>query len=289
MTSLYYDIDAILAEEELIPVTTLLDFQYLSHLDPDCESHQRQPVTVTPTSKTSNHESAPNETRQDNNRLSLKQYDLPEGTRFKMPLWSIEKWSELSFVKLSLPRHFGRRARERLEADPAAVDLRKKSERFYMSGISLVDLIKKCVEASNNKSRKTSNRRTPRTIEITEINRESDELKQTLLLTYTGARLRRTFDWTLSNIEDDVSGYTERLTEMERQLFRRAAAASHADAMWKLHGSRRIHVSTTALRAKAMKTVARIVKTPAVGRKRRTDVLVSPDTLRPKSKSVRAF
>ena len=50
-------------------------------------------------------------------------------------------------------------------------------------------------------------------------------------------------------------------------MFWRAATESHADAMWKLHGSRRIHVSMTALRAKATKTVARIVKTPAVGRK----------------------
>jgi len=105
---------------------------------------------------------------------------------------------------------------------------------------------------------------------------------------YTGTRLRRTFDWTLRNIEDDASGYTE-LIEMKRQLLRRAAAASHTDAMWKLHGSRRIHVSTTAIRAKAMRTVARIVKTPAVERKQRTDVLVSPDTLQHKSKSVRTF
>ena len=86
-----------------------------------------------------------------------------------------------------------------------------------MSGIFLVDLIKKCVNASN-KSR--TSQRNPRAAEIIEIERESQELKQTLLLTYTGARLRRTFDWTLSNIEYDVSAYTERLTEIERRLFK---------------------------------------------------------------------
>lgn len=292
MTSLYYDIDAILAEEELIPVTNLLDFQYLAHLDRD-GGHQ-QSVIVTPISKTSDgnvdriRESVPNDTRQEH--LS-KNYYLPEGTKFKMPLWSIEKWSELSFVRLSLPRHFCRRARERLEADPAAVDLRRKSERFFMSGMLLVDLIKKCVNASN-KSR--TSRRNPRATEIIEIERESVELKQTLLLTYTGARLRRTFDWTLSNIEDDVSAYTELLTEMERRLFRKAAAASHADAMWKLHGSRRIHVSATALRAKAMNTVGRLTKTPVQGRKRRADAFVTPDGRRtdnmlPISKTGRAY
>eukprot|EP00555_Chaetoceros_dichaeta_P012721 CAMPEP_0198256634 /NCGR_PEP_ID=MMETSP1447-20131203/6510_1 /TAXON_ID=420782 /ORGANISM="Chaetoceros dichaeta, Strain CCMP1751" /LENGTH=290 /DNA_ID=CAMNT_0043943329 /DNA_START=171 /DNA_END=1043 /DNA_ORIENTATION=- len=290
MTSLYYDIDAILAEEELIPVTNLLDFQYLAHLDRDAG---HQPLTVTP-NKPSNddtgriRESAPNETRKE--RLSQNR-SLPEGTKFKMPLWAIDKWSELSFVRLTLPRHFGRRARERLEADPAAVDLRRKSERFFMSGIFLVDLIKRCVNASNKSS---TSRRNPRAAEIIEIERESNELKQTLFLTYTGARLRRTFDWTLSNIEDDVSAYTERLTEMERRLFRKAAAASHADAMWKLHGSRRIHVSTTALRAKAMATVAKLQKTPMQGRKRRVDTFVTPEgrrteSLFPKSKMARAF
>jgi len=284
MTSLYYDIDSILAEEELIPVTTLLDFHYLSHLDPDCD--HRQPMNVTPTDRI--RKITPDEERQD----QLSKEGLPEGTRFKMPLWSIQKWSELSFVRLGLPRHFCRRARERLEADPGAVDLRRKSERFYMSGMFLVDLIKRCVNVST-KSRATSRRNT-RSAEIIQIDQESEDLKRTLLLTYTGVRLRRTFDWTLSNIEDDVSSYTERLTEMERQLFRKAAAASHADAMWKLYGSRRIHVSTTALRAKAMKTVTRTGKTPFSGTKRRLAKIVSPDNLRidtlsQKSKMARAF
>jgi len=288
MISLYYDIDAILAEEELIPVTTLLDFHYLSHRDPDYD--HRQPTSVTPIVRTidNSRKHTPDEERQD----QLSKEDLLEGTKFKMPLWSIQKWSELSFVRLGLPRHFCRRARERLEADPAAVDLRRKSERFYMSGMFLVDLIKRCVNASN-KSRATS-RQNARSAEIIQIDRESEELKRTLLLTYTGVRLRRTFDWTLSNIEDDVSSYTERLTEMERQLFRKAAAASHADAMWKLNGSRRIHVSTTALRAKAMKTVTRTKKTQFSGHKRRLATVVSPDnirmdTLSHKSKMSRVF
>lgn len=91
MPSSYYDIDAILAEEELVPCSTLFDFTYLSHLDPD---------------------------------LSEKEHFLPESSRIKMPLWSVEKWAMLGFVRLSLPRHYGRKARERLEADPSEADLR---------------------------------------------------------------------------------------------------------------------------------------------------------------------
>lgn len=91
-SSSYYDIDAILAEEELIPCNTLFDFSHLAYLDPD---HHRIPT-----------------------------HHLPEGSKIKLPLWAIEKWAMLGFVRLSLPRHYGRKARERLEADPADADLR---------------------------------------------------------------------------------------------------------------------------------------------------------------------
>lgn len=104
-TSSYYDIDAILAEEELIPCTTLFEFSHLAHLDPDA-------------------------------RLGNKHY-LPESSRIKMPLWAVEKWAMLGFVRLTLPRHFGRKARERLEADPGDADLR------YVVFISDPDRIQK--------------------------------------------------------------------------------------------------------------------------------------------------
>lgn len=81
---------------------------------------------------------------------------------------------------------------------------------------------------------------------------EADQLKETLLKSYTGARLRRIFDWTLSSIEDDVSHYTKRLSQMELALFQRGAQASHAHSLWKCFGTRRIHVSETALRMSAM-------------------------------------
>jgi hypothetical protein len=90
-SSSYYDIDAILAEEELIPCATLFDFSHLAHLDADSPSDKGF---------------------------------LPEGSRLKLPIWAMEKWAMLGFVRLSLPRHYGRKARERLEADPGDADLR---------------------------------------------------------------------------------------------------------------------------------------------------------------------
>ncbi len=92
---------------------------------------------------------------------------------------------------------------------------------------------------------------------MNKLHNEGQELKRTLLLTYTGSRLRRTFDWTLSHIEDDVSHFTQNLTEMERRLFDCGASASHAYAMWKLFGTRKIQVSQTALRANIMSITAK--------------------------------
>jgi hypothetical protein len=89
--SSYYDIDTILAEEELIPSTALFDFSHLAYLDPDARHRESH---------------------------------LPEGSQIKMPLWALERWSALGYVRMSLPRHFARKARERLEADPGDADLR---------------------------------------------------------------------------------------------------------------------------------------------------------------------
>jgi GINS complex subunit 3 len=85
----YYDIDSILAEEELVPCTTLFDFSHLGHLD----------------------------------EYSTTSY-LKEKSKLQMPLWALEKWTSLSYVKLQLPKHFNVKTRERLEADPLALNLR---------------------------------------------------------------------------------------------------------------------------------------------------------------------
>jgi hypothetical protein len=108
-----------------------------------------------------------------------------------------------------------------------------------MSGMALINLIQKCTSTDKKQQN-------------THLHNESQLLKQTLLQSYTGARMRRIFDWTLSNIEDDVTSYTKKLSEMEMRLFSRGAQASHAFTMWKLYGTRRIHVSETALRTSVM-------------------------------------
>lgn len=106
----YYDIDAILAEEELIPCTTLFDFSHLAHLDSDGGTQDQQ--------QQQQHQPRHNGTKTTTNSL------LPENSRIKIPLWAVEKWAMLGFVRLQLPRHYGRKARERYDADPGDADLR---------------------------------------------------------------------------------------------------------------------------------------------------------------------
>ena len=275
--SSYYDLDAILAEEELVPVSNLLRFSYLAHLDPDYFHHRpnvrsstneynakvsvhQSPTSLSQASTMSQAtltSSSKNGDRNSRKRRNTSQYTnyLPENTIFKMPLWSIHKWAELNFIQISLPKHYNRKGREKLETDPVSINLNEKSERFYMAGMTFIDLIHQIVNKflPMNEGRRSSSRNNPQIAMMNRLYNESQELKRTLLLTYTGPRLRQTFNWTMSsNTEDDVSSYTKKLTEMERRLFQCSSDASYAFMMWKLYGSHRIVVSETAMRAKVM-------------------------------------
>lgn len=234
MTS-YYDIDAILAEEELIPCINNFDFHHLPHLDPD----------------------------------NKKQY-LPDESAIKMPLWAVKKWSSLGMVKISIPRIFGRKARERLEADPGDADLRKRNQHYFMSGRMVVDLIENYAKSTAANSESTPGRRNQRrtTAAVQKLELEAAELRRTLLMTYTGERLRKTLDWSMSSVGDDVTAYTKRLTEMELKLFVAGASATAAHLEWKTFGSRKVHVcDENARNSKQSRAV-----TPSVEERQEQDV-----------------
>lgn len=117
----YYDIDTILAEEELLVVKPSFDFSLLAHLDPDSAHLQRR-------SRKRPREGDDGDTNDNNisdNDTADNNGGLPEGTKIKMPLWAVERWALLGFIRFpALPRHYGRKMKERLEADPISVDLR---------------------------------------------------------------------------------------------------------------------------------------------------------------------
>lgn len=117
----YYDIDAILAEEELLTVKPNWDFDHLAHLDPDARrvalSRKRRRAEDENGDGGGGGGSAAGG--------GAQHHQLPAGTKVKMPLWSVDKWATLGFVKVpALPRHYRQRMKERLEADPVAMNLR---------------------------------------------------------------------------------------------------------------------------------------------------------------------
>jgi hypothetical protein len=270
-SSSYYDIDTILAEEELIPVVNMGDFLHLAHLDPDYIHQKSNHNIISPTPTT-------HQLKQRQNQ----QHILPEKTKFKMPLWSIDKWVKLQYIQFHTPKHYNRRNREKLENDPTSIDLQSKYERFYLSGISLINLIHQHIEMINSSNRSSYGQY---------LIGEKKELKGTLLRLYTGERMRRIFDWTMSHIDDDVSDFTKKLSVMEQKLFQCSAASSHAFEVWKVHGSRRICVSETALRVGVLgglnpNTTA--ANTPGMTSKR--SKLISPDNdLNMSRKRMRGF
>ena len=169
---------------------------------------------------------------------------LPQGHKIQMPLWSIDKWSTLSFVRLGLPKHYTRKLRERLLADPIQVQLRLYNERYFLSASVLLNLIETChakIQAelrTASRGRTNLQRRNQHAQFIQLLRDEAKEVRRDTLILFTGTRLRCTVDWTMfTSMEADVSHYMERLTETERQLFVAGAGSSKALYEWKNGGS----------------------------------------------------
>ena len=110
----------------------------------------------------------------------------------------------------------------------------------------LVDMIeqssKKVAQAIASSPRWRKNaKRTAHTRALEQASEDAKELKLTLLKTFSGERLRRTFDWSLSTGgDDDVSHYLSKLTEMEQRLFYKGSSAVAAKEQWALFGNRRL-------------------------------------------------
>ena len=216
----YYDIDAILAEEAFVPCSTLFDFSFLSHLDPD------------------HYPTATNNER-DGNPSEEQHHDhvLPQNSRIQMPLWAMEKWAVLGYIRLTLPKQFARKARERLQADPSQVALGKRNERFFLTGRRLVHLLQQHCTSVRDAIRRSSATGTRQRLEsLAHLQRQAGQLQRTLVTTYSGLRLSQTLNWALSSVGDDVAQFTAQLTAMEKRLFRAGATAAAHHAAWKLHG-----------------------------------------------------
>eukprot|EP00571_Detonula_confervacea_P017778 CAMPEP_0172311880 /NCGR_PEP_ID=MMETSP1058-20130122/15910_1 /TAXON_ID=83371 /ORGANISM="Detonula confervacea, Strain CCMP 353" /LENGTH=246 /DNA_ID=CAMNT_0013025187 /DNA_START=75 /DNA_END=811 /DNA_ORIENTATION=- len=242
----YYDIDTILAEEELLTVKPKFAFAHLSHLDPD--SHRVA-------SSLNRKRRRSNDGEEDdglNKPTSGKggHYSLPEGTKIKMPLWAMDRWAMLNFVKIpTLPRHYRQRMKERLEADPVGMNLSNKNEHYFLAGTLLTNLLLRTAHIHKRNSSTPTSRRTPsratdaESLAMEQLSLTAKSLQHTLLTSMMGDRLCRNFDWTLSALdamEDDVSDWIVRLSVLERNMFGRGVEASGAVKTWREFGCGRM-------------------------------------------------
>ena len=109
----------------------------------------------------------------------------------------------------------------------------------------LVDLIERSVETvAKEIAAGKASRRNAHTRALEQASTDAQELKRTLLTTFAGERLRRTFDWSLSSGgDDDVSHYLSKLTEMEQNLFFKGSSAVSAHEEWMMFGNRQYGAS----------------------------------------------
>merc|ERR1711981_1461902 len=87
MVSNYYDLDAILAEEERVAAEFSIDAHGLGYLDP------ARDATVEP--------------------------DIRTGSKLDLPYWMIPPLNQRNWVEFQFPKFFGKHFRESLHADAA--------------------------------------------------------------------------------------------------------------------------------------------------------------------------
>jgi len=296
----YYDIDTILAEEELIVVRPSFDFAHLAHLDPDSHrssfsSRKRPRDDVDKENDAGNNggNSGDGSSKRQAGKTSRSSPDhfLAEGTKFKMPMWAIDRWAMLGFVKIpSLPRHYGKRTKERLEADPLTMDLRSKNEYYFVTGTLLANLLHRTAHVAklHSPSRRTSSLSAPsaQSLVAQQLSFLATSLQYSLLTSFLGSRLVKNFDWTLGALdrldgsEDDVSNHVMSLSYLERMMFERGVEASGAVREWKEGDIGRLGVSFAVLKARCMGRGRRVIDASVggngAGDEKRTRRMVSP-------------
>lgn len=125
----YYDIDAILGEQEVywlklsnifksLPVTFSCDAYNLGFLKPHQEIEEI-------------------DSSDDESDL---QNDIRQGTRVDIPLWLAKVLFEKNYIEIDLPKHFSKNFLSGLEAAAEEVNLNMHSPYYYTVGKTLCDL-----------------------------------------------------------------------------------------------------------------------------------------------------
>mmetsp|Transcript_11247 Transcript_11247/g.12748 ORF Transcript_11247/g.12748 Transcript_11247/m.12748 type:complete len:194 (-) Transcript_11247:1122-1703(-) len=167
----YYGIDDILSEEDQIPVTFNTDAFNLGFLDSTSDSPE-----------------------------------LGKGAQVELPCWLADILAQRNFVKIKMPKHYTKKYRTYLLADPTVVNLRDKSSFYYDTGIRLCKFFRSSAEASI--------------------------LVSTCLKAFS-FRYRSILDRCLSSRNEDNTSYTNMLTHTEQLIFNAGYNSSHEIFKWK--------------------------------------------------------
>ncbi|KAL7556062.1 hypothetical protein ACA910_001579 [Epithemia clementina (nom. ined.)] len=182
----YYDLDAILADEELIPCVTQDDFSYLADLDPDASVAE-------------------------NKRNFLKQY-----TKLKLPLWAVESWAILGYCRCSFPRVFNNISREQYllsNSNDASLNPLPRFDYFRI-GKRIADVMQLTY------FKQKSQTLTPQMIQYLDfILPSARQLQESLHLAFVGERFQQWLDWSWTSYGQDVSQFVGKLTYLEQSTF----------------------------------------------------------------------
>jgi hypothetical protein len=113
----------------------------------------------------------------------------------------------------------------------------------------LVDLIETSSKAvakaiASSPSWRQNAKRTSHTRALEIVNEEAMDLKTVLKKIFGGERLRKSMDWALSvGGDDDLSGFLNKLDEMEKRLFHQGSLAVAQKEQWTMFGNRYVFVT----------------------------------------------
>ncbi|GAB4852741.1 hypothetical protein Ancab_016950 [Ancistrocladus abbreviatus] len=102
----YYDIDDILAEEEMIPVIFQKSATGVGLLDPGSETN-----------------------------------NVEQGAKVELPFWLAQELHARHAVTISIPPCFNQMTRKEIQADAASVDLRSRCSYFYELGCKIAPVV----------------------------------------------------------------------------------------------------------------------------------------------------
>ncbi|KND02791.1 uncharacterized protein SPPG_01872 [Spizellomyces punctatus DAOM BR117] len=182
----YWDLDAILAEQQKLPSFFRMDVPGYGFLEGNLD------------------------------------VDLAANTRIELPYWLAEHLALNDYIDLELPKCFGHRVRNDLNASPTSVNLGSLCSYYYRFGVKIINLV-------------------------------VDAMLPDILADAFIARLPLIMDYTqTSRLRTDRSEFIYSLDETEKELYKTGHESVTAMAQWDQRKAVRIHTAEVLRRERTM-------------------------------------